>query len=284
MKRVLLPTDFSAGALNAARYALHLYKDEKITFDLLHAYKIFDFYENSHLSAVPGETALKEAHEQAEKNLSLVLEELKKDAAETHRFRIKAHNLLLIDSIKKELAGKDTEMVVIGSQGHTEAKEVVYGSNSLNIMEEIERCPILSVPAHVKFTPLREIVLANSFKAELTPRDLDFLIYLAQKFGAALRILHIAEEGGLNKSQHQNRKLLSEKLKDIRHSFHSLEYLSVSLGIYSFVESRGSEMIAFINKKHTFIENLLLNPLYKNLAHFSKVPVLVLHQPKKKVV
>lgn len=68
-------------------------------------------------------------------------------------------------------------------------------------------------------------------------------------------------------------------MKNVIHSFHSLEFLSVPLGIYSFTESRGSGMIAFINKKHSILENLMLNPLYQNLAHYSKVPVLVLHQP-----
>ena len=67
-------------------------------------------------------------------------------------------------------------------------------------MEEIENCPVLSVPSTMVFQPPNEIVLANSFKAELTPDDLDFLISLAKKFKAALRILHIAEEGGLNSS------------------------------------------------------------------------------------
>ena len=145
-------------------------------------------------------------------------------------------------------------------------------------MEEIENCPVLCFPSNISFNRPGEIVLANSFKAEITPGDLDFLISLARKFGSAIRILHIAETGGLNKSQHHNRKRLGEKLGMVKHSFHSLEYLSVSLGIYSFIESRGSGMVAFINKKHSVLQNLLMNPVYKNLAHYSKVPVLVLHQ------
>lgn len=282
MKTVLLPTDFSSNALNACKYALDMYRNEKVQFVLLHAYKVFDYHENSQLTAMPGKSALDEAQEKVEQDLDGLLKELENYKSEAQSFQIKAYNLLLKDAILKELRRKKTEVIIIGSQGHTEAKEVMYGSNTLEIMEEIENCPVLSVPAHVTFEPPKEIVLANSFKAELTPGDLDFLISLSRKFNTALRILHIAEEGGLNKSQHQNRKLLRDKLAEVKHSFHSLEYLSVPLGIYSFTESRGSGMIAFINKKHSFIENLLLNPVYKNLAHFSKVPVLVLHQPGNK--
>ena len=278
MKTVLLPTDFSSNAYNACCYALDMYRNEKVQFVLLHAYKVFEYHEESQLSATPGQSQLKDARTKAEQELQALMENLKSKAGDAHSFKFKAHNLLLTAAIKKELRSRKIDLLVIGSQGYTESQEVVYGSNTLNIMEEVENCPVLSIPSNVHFKPPNEIVLANSFKAELTPGDLDFLISLAKKFNAALRILHIAEEGGLNKSQHQNRKLLRDKLATVKHSFHSLEYLSVPLGIYSFTESRGSEMIAFINKKHSFIENLLLNPVYKNLAHFSKVPVLVLHQ------
>ncbi|MCY2686696.1 universal stress protein [Salinimicrobium sp. TH3] len=281
MKKVLLPTDFSANSFNAARYALDMYLEEKVDFIVMHAYKVFDYHEKSQLSATPGKAVLEKTRQDADIKLNKVVEELKINAGKDHSFEIAAHNLLLTDAISKELRKRKIELIIIGSQGHTGAKEVIYGTNTLNIMEEIENCPVLTVPSNMVFAPPKEIVLANSFKAELTPDDLDFLISLAEKFKAAIRILHIAEEGGLNKSQHHHRKLLSEKLEEVKHSFHSLEYLSVPLGIYSFLESRGSGLVAFINKKHTFLENLLLNPLYKNLAHYSKVPVLVLHQPPK---
>lgn len=280
MKTILLPSDFSENSLNAIDYALEMYRDERVKFVLLHAYKVFDYYENSMLSAKPADTALETARKDVEIDLKELMEEISEKAGKEHEFTTASHNLLLTDAIKKELKARRTHLIVIGTQGHTGAKEVMYGSNTLDIMEEIEKCPILAIPANADFHPPQEIVLANSFKVELTPGDLDFLIKLAIKFGSAIRILHISEEGGLNRSQNYNRKQLQEKLQEVKHSFHYLEYLSVPMGIYSFSESRGSDIIAFVNKKHTVVENLLLNPLYKNLAHFSKVPVLVLHQPE----
>jgi nucleotide-binding universal stress UspA family protein len=281
MKTVLLPTDFSANAQNACRYAVDMYRDQKAHFILLHAFKVFDYYEDSHLTAKPGNAVIVRTREEVQKKLEKARAGLESIKGSAHSFQICLHNLLIPDAIKKELRKRNTDVVVIGSQGHTQDKEVMYGSNSLNIIEEVENCPVLSVPANVDFKVPNEIVLANSFKTGLTPDDLDFLISLVKQFKAALRILHIAEEGGLNKTQHQNRQQLGDYLEDVKHSFHFLEYLSVPLGIYSFTESRGSGMIAFVNKKHSFLENLLLNPVYKNLAHFSKVPVLVLHQPGK---
>jgi nucleotide-binding universal stress UspA family protein len=279
MKNILLPTDFSQNSFNAISYTIELYKDEKVKFILLHAYKVNEYYEKSILTVEPGTGIMEEARNEVDNDLQELVEEISGKAGKEHQFITVAHNLLLTDAIKKELRARKIYLITIGTQGHTAAKEVIYGSNTLNIMEEIAKCPILAIPANASFTPPKEIVLANSFKIELTPVDLDFLIDFTLKFDAAIRILHISEEGGLNKSQHYNRRQLQEKLSGVKHSFHYLEYLSVPLGIYSFSESRGSDIVAFVNKKHTLIENMLLNPLYKNLAHFSKVPVLVLHQP-----
>ncbi|NJW55073.1 universal stress protein, partial [Salinimicrobium sp. CDJ15-91] len=139
--------------------------------------------------------------------------------------------LLPAGAINKELRMHKQDLIVIGTQGHTGNKEVIYGSNTINILEEVEKCPVLAVPAHASFKPPAEIVLANSFKVELTPKDLDFLIGLAHKYNSSIRILHIAEEGGLSRSQKYNRAQLQEKLEGVKHSFHFLEYLSVPMGI-----------------------------------------------------
>ena len=279
MKTILLPTDFSANAMNAGKYALDLFRDERVNFILLHAYKIKDYYENSVLVAKPTRSVLEKERNRIEGDFKAVLRELRAYAGEAHFFHTASHNLLITDAILRELRKNRIDFIVIGNQGHTGENKAIYGSNTINIIEEIQKCPILSVPSTINFVKPTEIVLANSFKAELKPADLNFLIFLVQKFNAALRILHISEEGGLNREQKNNRTLLKEKLSAVTHSFHSLEYLRVPLGIYSFIESRESGMIAFINKKHSFLENLLMNPLYKNLAHYSKIPVLVLHQP-----
>ncbi|WP_416384497.1 hypothetical protein [Salinimicrobium sp. HB62] len=262
---------------------MDMFFNERVNFILVHAFKVNDYYEKSTLIAKPSRAILEKEKKRIEGEFKAALKDLKTNAGEAHFFHTACHNLLLNDAISKELRKNRVDFIIIGNQGHTAGDKAIYGSNTINIIEEIQQCPILSVPSTVTFHRPAEIVLANSFKAELKPADLDFLISLVQKFDATLRILHISEEGGLNREQHRNRKLLKEKLSAVKHSFHSLEFLSVALGIYSFIESRESGMIAFINKKHSFIENLLMNPLYKNLAHYSKIPVLVLHQPSEPV-
>ena len=280
MKTILIPTDFSGNAKNAARYVLKMYRKEACHFIFLHSYKVQGYQQGSKLSPIPDPTSLKNAQLEAEEKLeNFKRSVIGKATIKDNRYSAIAFNVPLIQTIQTQIGKKAIDLVVIGTQGITEAYEVVYGSNTINIMEEIQNCPVLAVPNHVRFKSLKEIVLVNGFKLKAKPQDLRFLKGLAASQGASIRVLHIAEEGGLSDTQKKNREELRKQLNDVRNSFHSLEYLSIPLGIYSFTESRGSQLIAFINKKHSFIENLLFNPLYKNLGHYSKVPILVLHQP-----
>lgn len=282
MKTILLPTDFSENSRNAILYALQLFKTETCHFKLLHVYKVNNYDISSRLTPIPAKNVLEKTRKEKCLQLKYLAEELKNNPlGRKHKIDFTSANAPLVAAVREEIKNQQTEVIVIGTHGHTGTSEVVYGSNTVHLMEDIQECPVLAVPAHEVFHSLNEIVFAHGFKAKLTPGDLNFLITFSLKFEAPIRILYIAGEDGLSEGQKENKKWLLEHLKErgAAHSYHSLEFLSIPLGIYSFTESRGSDMIALINKKHSFMENLLFDPLYRNLAPFSKVPVLILHQP-----
>lgn len=277
MKNILLPTDFSENAWNAILYTLHLYKNESCKFILLNSYQINGYYKDSNLVPIPGNEDLEKARKNSEQRLQSLKEVIKKGYPNSkHHFVAASHNYPLIEAIEQELKQNDIEVIVIGTKGSTGAYEVIYGSNTIKIMDEIERCPILAVPSNVPFFEIKEIVLASSFKISHNEKDFQYLKKLALQTNARICVLHIEEEGGLSISQKQNRNLLDSYLEGIEHSFHTLAHVSVPIGIYCFIESRGSDMIAFVNKKHSFFEKLLFNPLYKDLGNYSVIPVLVL--------
>lgn len=277
MKNILLPTDFSENAWNAILYTLHLYKNESCKFILLNSYQVNGYFHLSKLSPIPGSDTLKNAKLTSEQRLQGLINVIKKGYPNpNHSFIAKSHNYQLIEAINHQLQKNNIEAIVIGTKGSTGAYEVVYGSNTIKIMDEIESCPILAVPSNVPFYELNEIVLATSFKIRHDDKDFQYLKQLAIQTKAQVCILHIEEGSGLSIPQKQNKHLLGTYLENVPHSFHSLAHVSVPIGIYCFIESRGSDMIAFVNKKHSFFEKLLFNPLYKDLGNYSTIPVLVL--------
>ena len=279
MKNILLPTDFSENAWNATIYAINLYKKESCRIFLMNSYDVNGYHENSVMDPVPAKEELIKHKEDSEEKLNRLSEVIKKGFSNPkHKFKCVALNKTLIDSINNELSQHEFEVILIGTQGTTGAYEVIFGSNTIQILNEIKNCPILAVPSNVSFQELKEIVLATSYKIEHSKEDLKYLIQLAKQNNSAIRTLHIEESGGLSISQKHNKYHLETCLKERPHSAHSLAHVSIPIGIYCFTESRGSDMIVFINKKHNFLEKLLFKPLYKDLGNYSRVPLLVLHR------
>ena len=277
MKNILLPTDFSENALNAAIYALHLYKDEPCRFIFLNAYDVNGYFANSILMPIPGMHTLEEAKNLSVEKLEHLVHELsEKYSNANHTFSSISQNDHLVKAVNLQIEASSIEAVIIGTQGSTAAHDVAYGTNTKNIMEEVRNCPVMAIPSHVKYNGINEVVLPTGYKMDFRPGYFNFIKTFLKKNNAALRILHVEENIALSEEQQFRKNSLEAILKDTPHSFHHLAFVTVPIGIYCFTESRGSDMIAFLNKKHSFFENLLLEPLYKNLGNYSQIPVLVL--------
>jgi len=279
MKNILLPTDFSENAWNAILYATNLYKNEACKFTFLHAYAVNDYHDSSKLTPIPSEENLKKAEDLTNHDLKKLIEILKRTYPNAlHIFEKISANKSLIQAISLEISSNNYSCIIIGTQGVTSSYNTIFGSNTIAMMEQIKDCPILAIPSHVNFTGLKEIVLVNGYKISQLKKDLGYVIELAKDTNAAIRVLHIDEGDGMSKVQKDNKRLLDTHLKEVSHSFHSLAHVSIPIGIYCFTESRGSDMIAFINKKHSFFEKLLFHQLYRDVGKYSLVPVLVLQK------
>lgn len=276
MKTILLPTDFSLNSNNAISYALNFYRDEECHFILLHAYKVNGYRQNSTFIPIPGNPEREKARKECQTKIHQLLKEIEQRYPNPlHSFSTVTQNQQLVAAIAEELEKQSIKVIIIGTQGNTAAHDVSYGSNTIAIMEEIHNCPILAIPSHVRFSKIKEVVLASGFKVPPLEEEYFFIKELLKKTTASLRILHI-EENGISKAQQRNREDLKKVLAEVPHSFHSLAHVSVAIGIYCFTESRGSDMIAFVNKRHSFFQNVLFNPLYKNLGNYSQIPVLIM--------
>jgi hypothetical protein len=276
MKTILLPTDFSMNSHNAISYALNFYRDEECKFILLNAYKVNGYRQNSTFIPIPGESEREKVRQKSQVEINKLLKEIEQRYPNPlHSFYTTTKNQQLVAAIVEELETQPVTVIIIGTQGNTAAHDVSYGSNTISIMEEIHNCPILAIPSHVRFSKIKEVVLASGFKIRPLEEEFIFIKELLIKTGASLRVLHI-EEDGMSKAQQRNREDLKKLLSKVPHSFHNLAHVSVPIGIYCFTESRGSDMIAFVNKRHSFFQNVLFNPLYKNLGNYSQIPVLIM--------
>ncbi|MFS4491266.1 universal stress protein [Maribacter sp. 2308TA10-17] len=277
-KRILLPTDFSKNALNAIRYALDLYRDQNCDFYFLNAYQVNGYSIDTFMVPEPGERAFETAKLESHKGFEKLM-----DILELHNHNPKHvyHTIStfnsLLQAIKSTIAKHDIDMVVMGTKGMTGADSVIFGTNTVDAMEKVTECPVLAIPENVRFTSPKEIVFPTDYKTNFKRKELNYLMEIALYHEAAIRVLHIEKEVSLSRDQKSNKELLESILDGTEHSYHTLKDLKVQSGISAFIESRESDMIAFVNRKHNFFGSMLSKPLVKEMGYHSKIPVLTLH-------
>jgi len=278
-RKILVPTDFSKNSWNAIKYALELYKSDECIFYFLNVFSATQNVFDSLMNFEPGSELYELSKAKSEQGLIRILDLLGVEDQENkkHHFETISTFNYPSEAIKNSVEKKDIEMIVMGTKGETDSRHIPYGSTAIYVMEKVRNCPVIVVPEKAKHTLPKEIVFPTSYKTHYKRRELIYLIDIAKKCDAKIEILHISEEEKLDENQKENKQLLKEIFEDVSYSFHELSYNSVEAAINIFIESRDSDMVAFINKKHFFFGSVLTQPLVKEVGFHSKVPILVMH-------
>src|SRR5690606_37906686 len=122
MKNILLPTDFSPNARNAAAYALQFFRQVPCTFHLLHVIPV--------PSKNLGSTYLTTSPEiQAKFNEMLEwLNSIKTNPQ--HHFTITFKANFLIEAVRSQVLEKNIDLILMGTKGATNKEGLVVGRNT----------------------------------------------------------------------------------------------------------------------------------------------------------
>ncbi|MEJ1224002.1 universal stress protein [Sediminicola sp. 1XM1-17] len=277
-RRILCPTDFSKNAQNAIEYAIELFKKETCEFYILHTYKI---------EAFAMELSINRDLEESRKNsiggLKVTLEWLSVDKGpENHKFHMVSECGDLMDTMKTMIEKQDIDLVVMGTKGSTDSRLEIYGSQTVLAMEEIRNCPVLAIPSQAVFTEIKEIVFPTNYKTTYKRREFQYLVDIAKISNSSIAVVHVLHKNdNLDADQIYNQNLLKDYFEDLDFEFHTVKDKDVHKGINLFIEGRGSNMVAFFNKKHSFFGMILSRPMVKNLGYRSTIPILALHDYRR---
>lgn len=276
MMRIVLPTDFSENAFNAIVYAAKLFKDTTCIFYLLHAYTP-PIYRVDYTLGSPGQLGLPDDHRySAEAALEKTKKRIKaKFDNPRHEFMTHAAFNTLEDEIKTMVIKENIDLIIMGTQGATGAKEILFGSNTVHVLKKAI-VPVLAIPSHFDFTPPKRIVFPTDYEVDYAHTDLDFLLHLSKLWGAKLHVMHVSTPDGLTPLQKTNKANLQKMMHQHAHEIHDLPDQELVEAINAFQEEVPVDMLAMVKNKHSFLERLFVEPVIKNIGLHSKVPFLVL--------
>ena len=279
-KRILLPTDYSKNALNAIRYALELYSNVRCDIYILNAFHISGYTLDSMRVPEIGEPYYEAAKKESEEGMERLMQIIKPHPQNNkHQFHTITTFNSLSEAIKIVVDKKDIDIIVMGTKGITESKARIFGTNTVNVMEQVRECPVIAVPNDYMFQIPREIVFPTDYKTPFKRKEIGDLTELAKLHDAKINVVHIDKDkdGKLSRKEEMNKELLQEILQGTDYEMHFLPADKISDGINKFIEENNCDMVAFLNKKHLFFGSILSNPLVKKIGFDPQVPILELN-------
>lgn len=281
MKKILMPTDFSVPAENAAQYALQLAKVLKADLLLCNAYRV---PENAPMAAQVAWPLLdsSEIKREVTNDLDAFVEALSDKSSEADEYspQLTCESAegsvceVVADLVKK----RSIDLVVMGMAGAGALTQVVLGSNSREMIEKAD-FPLLLVPYEAGFKKIRKIAFATDLnKSDLTP--LQSLVDFATLLNAELVIVHITskEVNPNDKLQHKIDAFFSEVASKVNFSRIKYEYvwnIDVDNGLEWISAQRNIDLVAMSHHRHNILYRIFGGSHTQKLSRHIKIPLMV---------
>lgn len=282
MKKILIPTDFSLNAMNAIVYSLKLFEHEFCKFYLLHTYQQ-EIYESG--TAITKEnlvSAKKEASENSQKQLDSTLKAVKKiSITPKHSYKIVSANNILIDEVDLLVDEKDIDLVVMGTRGNTNDKNLTFGSHTLQVLKYI-KCPVLVIPEKYEFCKPEQIVFSVDFFTPYQKRELELLSEIASDYQSLIDIIYVSKINRLSSREENNKRLIKETLRNNKKAFITVDNGEVTSSIASFIKTHDTDMLAIVNTRHSYLGNLLFQDNVDKIGLSIDIPLLVFQNIQRK--
>jgi nucleotide-binding universal stress UspA family protein len=267
MSTVILATDYSAAARNAALYALELARHMHARLELVHAYIIPFAYTDSPVPLLN----IEEIQKIAEDSMEVEISRLKVLAPE---MAISSKILPgdIIDCLTEITEQEPAALIVMGTSG-AGSDSFLWGSVAVKALRNL-KSPVLAIPTNVTWKPVEKICFAADYEqiSEHTPTA--EILKWCRQFGASIDVIHVDKpEKAITPPM-----LLVEKLEEADPVYHAIVNENIEGGVSEFLQEHNIGWLLVIPKKYGFFENLFHKSRTKLLTQVSNVPVLAIHQ------
>jgi len=276
MKTILIPTDFSDNAWHAISYAMNFFKDQKCIFYFLHTYSPA-FFRMDYVLGGPSFSAIPDVGVDISlMGLEKTVEDVKKAYDNpNHSYEVVSSFNTLTDEIKELVDKKDIDLVVMGTQGASGAKEVFLGSNTVFAIRKAA-APIMAIPEKVKYHPVRNILFPSDYLTRYKPEDLQPILEMARIHQARFTLLHVNEEEGLSATQKDHKAHLERHLEELEYETVELDGQLMPDAVLRYIEEHPVDLLVMMNRRHSFFERLLLRQNIDQIGFHVQIPFAVI--------
>jgi nucleotide-binding universal stress UspA family protein len=271
MKTIILATDFSPAAVNAANYAANMALAINADLLLLHVFQLsINYY------AVPIEITEQEMKEESQHNLNVLKNDLLKITGNKLVINTEVVNNHFFDGLAEACERILPYAVIMGSQGTTATERFFFGGHAVYAMQHLQ-WPLITVPIGTTFSSIKRIGLACDFDRAALTTPVEEVITLVKEFKAELHILNVDSEESFDPDMIFESNLLKKMLLPLHPIYHLSNAENINEAIMDFSEKQNINLLIVVPKQHRLLEKLLTSSHTKQLVLHCHVPVAALH-------
>lgn len=280
MKNMLVPTDFSATAQNAARYALQLATQlgtpKVILYNAYQAPMMID-------PMVPAvqlldEEQLRNSSQESLDKFKLLLQPLCPAGCQLETF---CEYALLNNGLDPACVTNDAGLIVMGITGGGILEEKLIGSNTVSVAQH-SHTPVIIVPHNTRFTPIKNVMLLSDFDKADKTIPIKPVKRIMEETKAKLLVFNMEEPPTEDAFMYPS-KMMGESyavhtlLQDLHPDYHFSPNKNYVEAVNNFALEHQVDLIITIPKKHSFFESLFSTSHTTQLAFHTHVPLMVVH-------
>ena len=275
MKSILIPTDFSSTALNAADYAIGFAKQLRIDHIILYnAWQPISITDPMSTLVIAEIDAIKET---SKTQLDNEVERLKQIAPLHITIEPLSEMALLESGVAEICKNRDIAYIVMGITGGGALDETLIGSNTISISRNTT-IPVVIVPKDCTYQYIAKAIFLSDFKDINTsvPQQQikDFL-------DVAMPELEVVNfDPDFNREQVEP-ALEKFALHQVLRAYHPEYKYSLRTdfedAVNEFAEDDNVQLIINVAKKHGWLYKVLHPSYTTKLAFHTKIPLMVIH-------
>ena len=276
MKSVLLLTDFSSNSKNAIVYAQHLFKEELCRFYVLYVKDASTYTSDDLMGSRSNQSLYSSLVSKSEIRLDNFVKKIEQHNP-LHTFKSVIDRDIFIDAVNQSVIKFKIDLVVMGTNGASDLKETVFGSNALNVLRSVD-CNTLVVPTAFKFSQVKNVLLALDIQDNLNDKTVLELLNFVRLHAVKLKVLRIISlENSSTATEIEDQKWLSEHLKPSDFDYATIPDVPLTYVVNTFVHTQPVDLIAFVGQYKNFVGRLFGTSEKTKITKTLNVPLLIFH-------
>jgi len=274
MKKIIVPTDFSAAADNAARYAVEIAAHLGAGVTLMHALPL-----PVPVSEIPVPMeSYGRVKAEADELLLQLKNRLEKEPHRAVPIDCYATNNSFFDETKRLNEQEDVYAVVMGTTGANATAAFFLGSYSLTALKNLT-IPLIVVPPAYKYNPIQKVALACDMEDVAATIPLKSIQELLKHYEVSVDIIYVSDHGeGISSEAIRESAFVKMYLADFKPSVQMLAGFDIQMELENYVAKNNIDLLLLLPKERGFAGRIFHKSLSKKMVMHPAVPMMMLHR------